>query len=434
MRSDRDREAEEAGERRLRRAAPVEEAMGQAAKAEHHRCREQPMGCPMPQRNDLSRSLVPFQQDGTLVAVIELSRSSWLVAGIVPGLERHPLKKLAPDEDALLRLLHRWRDEAAKAGCTITRLAVAFEAGRDGFWLARWLRAREVEAHVIHPTSIAVSREHRRAKTDRLDTGLLKRAFLGWLRGEPGHCSMAAVPTLEEEDARRPNREREGLVGERTRIVNRMRGCLARLGIRGFGPASRGAPDRLEALCTPEGVALPPNTLAELRRDMARLRFVSDQIAEIEAARRERLRQAPAEDRPHAMVRLLARVIGVGVETADMLVHEVLRRDLRDRRAVARYAGLTGSPEESGARRREKGLAKAGSARVRRGMVQLAWRFLRFQEGSGLAGWYRARTADARAGTRKTMIVALARKLLIALWRLVTTGEVPEGVVLRPAA
>jgi transposase len=392
------------------------------------------MGCPMPQRNDLSRSLVPFQQDGTLVAVIELSRSSWLVAGIVPGLERHPLKKLAPDEDALLRLLHRWRDEAAKAGCTITRLAVAFEAGRDGFWLARWLRAREVEAHVIHPTSIAVSREHRRAKTDRLDTGLLKRAFLGWLRGEPGHCSMAAVPTLEEEDARRPNREREGLVGERTRIVNRMRGCLARLGIRGFGPASRGAPDRLEALCTPEGVALPPNTLAELRRDMARLRFVSDQIAEIEAARRERLRQAPAEDRPHAMVRLLARVIGVGVETADMLVHEVLRRDLRDRRAVARYAGLTGSPEESGARRREKGLAKAGSARVRRGMVQLAWRFLRFQEGSGLAGWYRARTADARAGTRKTMIVALARKLLIALWRLVTTGEVPEGVVLRPAA
>ena len=177
---------------------------------------------------------------------------------------------------------------------------------------------------------------------------------------------------------------------------------------------------------------LPPSTLAELRRDMARLRFVSDQIAEIEAARLERLRQAP-EDRPHAMVRLLARVIGVGVETADMLVREVLSRQLRDRKALARYAGLTGSPEESGARRREKGLAKAGSARVRRGTVQLAWRLLRFQEGSGLARWYRARTADARGGTRKTMIVALARKLLIALWRLVTTGEVPEGVVLRPA-
>jgi transposase len=418
----------------VRGAPPVEEAMGRAAKAEHHRCRKQPMGCPMPQRDDLSRSLAAFHQDGTLVAVVELSRSSWLVAGIVPGLERHPLKKLAPDEDALLRLLQRWRDEAAGAGRTVTRVAVAFEAGRDGFWRARWLRARDVEAHVIHPTSVAVSREHRRAKTDRLDTGLLRRAFLGWLRGEPDHCRMAAIPTLEEEDARRPNREREGLVGERTRIINRMKGSLARLGIRGFRPASRGASDRLEALRTPEGVALPPNTLAELRRDMARLRFVSDQIAEIEAARLERLRRAPAEDRPHAMVRLLARVIGVGVETADMLVHEVLRRDLRDRRAVARYAGLTGSPEESGARRREKGLAKAGSARVRRGMVQLAWRFLLFQKESALARWYRARTADARGGTRKTMIVALARKLLIALWRLVTTGEMPEGVVLHPAA
>src|SRR5512133_4066866 len=174
---------------------------------------EATMEGPMPRPNDSHRSLLPLEQESTLIAVVELSRSSWLVAGIVPGLERHPLKKLEPDEDALLRLLRRWRDEAAGAGRTVTRVAVAFEAGRDGFWLARWLRARSVEAHVIHPTSVAVSREHRRAKTDRLDTELLKRAFLGWLRGEPEHCSMAAVPTLEEEDARRPNRERESLVG-----------------------------------------------------------------------------------------------------------------------------------------------------------------------------------------------------------------------------
>ena len=387
----------------------------------------------MPQPNDLSRSLVAFQQDSTLVAVVEMSRSSWLVAGIVPGIGRHPLKKLDSSEEALLALLGRWRDEAAAAGCTITRLAVAFEAGRDGFWLARWLRARGVEAHVIHPTSVAVSREHRRAKTDRLDTELLKRAFLGWLRGEPDHCSMAAIPTLGQEDAKRPSRERESLVGERTRIVNRIKGALARLGVRGFKPTLRGAPERLEALRTPEDAPLPPNTLAELRRDMARLRLVRDQIAEIEAARLERLRQAPAEDRPHAMVRLLARVIGVGIETADMLVREVLSRNLRDRKAVARYAGLTGSPDESGARRREKGLARVGNARVRRGMLQLAWRFLRFQGNSQLARWYRARTADARGGTRKAMIVALARKLLIALWRLASTGEAPEGVALRPA-
>jgi transposase len=386
----------------------------------------------MPQRNDLSRSLVPFQQDGTLVAVVELSRSSWLVAGLVPGLERHPLKKLDPSEEALLALLRRWRDEAAGAGRTVTRVAVAFEAGRDGFWLARWLRARGVEAHVIHPTSVAVSREHRRAKTDRLDTELLKRAFLGWLRGEPDHCSMAAIPTLEQEDAKRPSREREGLVGERTRLVNRMKGALARLGVRGFKPTLRGAPERLEALRTPEGAPLPPNTLAELRRDMARLRLVRDQIAGVEAARVERLRQADGGGH-NAMVRLLARVIGVGIETADMLVREVLSRELRDRKALARYAGLTGAPDESGARRREKGLARVGNARVRRGMLQLAWRFLRFQGDSQLARWYRARTADARGGTRKAMIVALARKLLIALWRLATTGEAPEGVALRPA-
>ena len=386
----------------------------------------------MPQPNDLSRSLIPLCQDSTLIAVIEMSQSSWLVAAIVPGMERHPLKKLVADEEALLRLLRRWHDEAVKTGRNITRIAVAFEAGRDGFWLARWLQARAVEANVIHPTSVAVPREHRRAKTDRLDTELLKRVFLGWLRGELDHCQMAAIPTLEEEDAKRPNRERENLVGERTRIVNRMKACLARLGIRNFKSTLRKAPEQLAALRTPEGAPVPANTLAELRRDMARMRFVMNQIREIEQGRQERLEQAP-EQRSHAMVRLLARVIGIGIETADMLVHEVLSRNLRDRRAVARYAGLTGSPDESGSKRREKGLAKAGNARVRRGMIQLAWRFLMFQKDSALAQWYRARIADARNSTRKTMIVALARKLLIELWRFVNTGQLPAGIVLRAA-
>src|SRR4051812_8654264 len=182
---------------------------------------------------------------------------------------------------------------------------------------------------------------HRRAKTDRLDTALLKRVFLGWLRGEPGHCTMAAIPTLEEEDARRPNRERESLVGERTRVVNRIKATLARLGIRGFKPTVRGASERLDTLRTPEGAALPPNTSAELRRDMARLHFVVTQLREIEDARRARLELRPDQG-PPARVRLLARVIGIGIETADMLVHEILARNLRDRRAVARYAGLTG--------------------------------------------------------------------------------------------
>jgi transposase len=244
---------------------------------------------------------------------------------------------------------------------------------------------------------------------------------------------MARVPTIAEEDAKRPNRERECLVGERTRIVNRMKATLARLGIRNFKPTLRKAAERLATVHTPEGSALPPNVSAELQRDMARLGFVVSQIKEIEGARQERLEQEP-ETASHAMVRHLTRVVGVGIETADMLVHEVLSRPMRDRKAVARYAGLTGSPDESGAKRREQGLARAGNARVRRGMIQLAWRFLRFQKASALALWYRARTADSRVGTRKTMIVALARKLLIALWRFVTTGETLEGVILRSAA
>jgi transposase len=183
----------------------------------------------------------------------------------------------------LLRLLHRWRDEAVKAGHTITRIAVAFEAGRDGFWLARWLRTRGIEAHVIHPTSVAVSREQRRAKTDRLDIALLKRSFLGWLRGEKKHCTMAAIPTLEEEDEKRPTREREQLIGKRTGIVNRMIAALVRLGIRGFNPKLRNAPGRLATLRTPEGGPIPPNTLAELTREMAHLRFINEQIKQIEA-------------------------------------------------------------------------------------------------------------------------------------------------------
>jgi transposase len=381
--------------------------------------------------NDFSRSRIALKPDGTLIAVIEMSLSSWLVAGIVPGVERQPLKKLAVDESALLKLLHRWREEAEKAGRRIERIAVAFEAGRDGFWLARWLMARSIEAHVIHAASVAVSREHRRAKTDRLDTELLKRAFLGWLRGERDHCKMVAIPSIKNEDAKRPNRERENLVSEQSRIINRMKATLIRLGIRGFNPKLKRAAGRLNDLRTPEDEPIPPNTLAELRRDMERRRLVRDQIRQIEETRLERLDHAP-DDGPHAMVRLLARVIGVGIETADMLVHEVLSRNMRDRRAVARYAGLTGSPDESGRKRREKGLARSGNGRVRRGMIQLAWRFLLHQKDSALAQWFRVRTENGR-GTRKRMIVALARKLLIALWQLVRQGVVPDGVVLRPA-
>ena len=231
----------------------------------------------MSQLFDASRSLTSLEQDSTIIAVIEMSQAKWLVAAVVPGVERQPLKRLDADEAALLKLLHRWRNEASQAGRQIKRIVVAYEAGRDGFWLARWLRVHGVEAYVIHFASIAVSREHRRAKTDRLDTELLLRAFLGWLRGEKRHCSMVAIPTVEEEDARRPNRERGNLVTEQTRIVNQIKAILTRFGIRTFRPTLRKAEGKLEGLRKAEGAPLLENTRAELRRHLARLRVVREQ-------------------------------------------------------------------------------------------------------------------------------------------------------------
>src|SRR5215471_2418672 len=381
---------------------------------------------------DLSRSLVVLEQNSTVIAVVEMSASSWLVGGLVPGIARRPMKKLTPDPEALLQLLQRWREEAQRVGRAIGRMVLAYEIGRDGFWLARWLRERGVEAYAIHPASVAVSQEHKRAKTDRLDVELLQRVFLGWLRGERGHCSMAPIPTLEEEDARRPGRERELLVGEQTRLINRMKSAGARFGIRGFKPQLRRAAERLAGLRTPEGVPLPPHTLDEIRRDQERLALVRAQIKAIEQAREQRLQQAPAQDW-NAMILFLARVVGLGIDTADTLVQEVFRRAFRDQRAVASYVGITGSPRQSGSKRREKGLTRSGNARVRRALIQLTWRFLLFQKGCALVQWYQARVA-AKGVRRSTMIVALARKLLVALWRMVTTGVVPAGLKLRPAA
>ena len=340
--------------------------------------------------DDLSRSLAALDQDSTLIAVIELSLKSWLVAGLVPGVERRPLKKLAAEPEAVRHLLERWRGEALKAGRRIKRVAVAFEAGRDGFWLARWLR------------------------------------------GERKHCQMCLVPSLADEDGRRPGREHEALTRERTRLVNRIKATMGWLGIAGFNAKLRRAAERLAELRTPDGLGIPPNTQAELRRAIERLRLIRQQIKEIETERLERLERTPAA-KPQAAMLLLQRIVGLGLETADTLTNEVLLRPLRDRRAVGRYGGITGAPDESGAKRREKGLARAGNARVRQTMIQLAWRWLMFQKDSGLAQWYRARTASARRDVRKTMIVALARKLLIALWRYVTTGEIPMGARLRPA-
>ena len=377
----------------------------------------------------LSHSLTAYEQDSTLVVVIELAASSWTVGGLVPGVDRQPVKKIAADKFALAGQIEEWRERAEAAGHPIKRVCVAMEAGRDGFWLARWLQARDVEAYVIHPTSIPVSREHRRAKTDRLDVGMLLRAFLGWLRGERKHCSMAKIPTREEEDGKRPLREREGLVGDRSSLINQLKSLLALHGISGFKAMTKKAAAQLKRLVTAEELPLPPDILATLERAMARLELIKMQIAEIDRERVRRLKAAP-EEGLHPMIRIIAKVKGVGLMTAELLVREILSRPMRDRRAIARYGGLTGSPDESGKRRREQGLAKAGNGRVRHVLIELAWRFLRHQKDSALAQWFFARTQDGRGPTKKVMIVALARKLLIALWELATTGKLPEGVSL----
>jgi len=382
--------------------------------------------------DDSKACLTAFVQDSTLTVVIEMSLRSWLVAGMVPGVNREPRKKIAPNPELLLQLLYRWRDEAIKAGKEITRIAVAYETGRDGFWLARWLRARGIDAHVIHATSVAVSREHRRAKTDRIDTAMLQRGFLGWLRGERGHCSMAIVPTVAEEDGRCPHRERETLIKQRTSTANRMKSVLIQFGVRNFNPSLRKAPKKLDSVRTPEGIPLPSNAVAALQRHMERFRIINEQIKAIERTRLQRLQRDPAE-KFNAMVFLLVRIIGLGVETAEQLVREILSRNLRDRKAVARYAGLTGSPDESGSMRREKGLSRSGNGRVRNILIQLSWRLLKFQPQSDLVLWFKNRTANAQ-GSRKPMIVAFARKLIIAIWRYVNTGVVPEGFQLRSAA
>jgi transposase len=370
----------------------------------------------------------------TITAVVELSKRTWLVGGHVPGLERRPLKKTEDRAAGLLRILTNWRKRAEQAGRSIAHIVVAFEAGRDGFWLARWLRRTGIEAFVIHPSSIPVPRGAR-VKTDRIDTGMLLRAFSAWLRGEPDACRMVAIPAREEEDLRRPSRERAELVTERTRLRNRIRSLLTVHGLSEINPNSPATFRKLEQLRTAEGEPLPPHARAEIERLFERLALVKNQIKVIEADYARRTVENKRVEGEHSFAaqarrrfQQLVTVTGMGAATAATLVAEVFMRNFADRRALARFVGLTGTPDESGSRRRDRGLMKAGSARVRHIMIQLAWRMLYHQPNSALVQWYRDRVAKANGAGRKTFIVALARKLLIALCRFVQSGQVPEGM------
>ena len=369
-----------------------------------------------------------FDHDSTMVVALELSGKSWEVGAIVPGLSRRPRRRLPPrDMPGLLTQLERWRAEALKAGRTVRRIVLTYEAGRDGFWIARYLLANGIEVHIMHPASIPVERRGRRAKTDRIDLDMLLRTLLAWLRGEPRVCSMVRIPDAAEEDMRRPERERERLVSERIALENRVGNLLCLHGVAGFKPRLRKAAERLEELRGFDGGALPPKLMDELRRLLVRHRLLSEQLEEIETAREQALAAAAEQDKAARQIRVLTYLAGLGLGTATSLVREVFCRSFRDRKALASFVGLTGTPFNSGGMEREQGISKSGNPRVRRLLMQITWRWLRFQPDSALSRWFDERTGGAKGRIRKIMAVALARKLLVALWHYVETGELPAG-------
>jgi transposase len=373
-----------------------------------------------------------LDHESTIVAVVELSARSWLVGAQVAGVPRQCRQKLAPSAEGLLDHLDQLRQRAEKAGKRVSRVVVAYEAGRDGFWLARWLLGRGIEVYVIQPSSVPVDRRARRAKTDALDVEMLLRTTLAWLRGEPRVCSMVPIPSEGEEDGRRPLRERQDLIKARLALTNKIDGVLATLGVGGYRPLRGDRRERLEALRRPGGGPLPAHAKARLIRLLDRLELVLQQIKVLEEARDAVVaRDAVPRGEADSLVRRLAGVKGIGPELATLLAWEAFVRPFRDRRALAAYAGLTGTPFDSGDKRREQGIGKAGNRRLRAALVELAWLWLRYQPQSALAAWFRSRTGSVGGRMRKVMIVALARKLLVALWRFCRDGVLPEGAVLK---
>jgi len=365
-------------------------------------------------------------EEAVLFVALELSRTSWLVAVQAPGGEKVSRHKLAAGASAeLLELVGRQRAAAERRTGRAVRVMSCYEAGRDGFWLHRLLVANGVENLVIDPASIAVDRRARRVKTDRIDVEMLLRAMMARARGERRVCAVVRVPTPEAEDARRPTRERAALLAERVRHVNRVKGLCALQGVYDFEPLRPGAAERLGRLVTGDGRPFPRHLAAEVRRHLERLEQVCRQLAEVEAARDE-----PASPLAEGVARLV-RLCGVGRHTASVLQAEILGRRFANRREVAQYAGLAPSPWASGGTRREQGIGKAGNARVRAAMIELAWLWLRHQPDSALSRWFRERVGQARGLVRRIAIVALARRLLVALWRYAIDGLAPEGAIVR---
>jgi transposase len=386
---------------------------------------------------DRPAALAATTLDNGIVAVsLELSRSKWLVTSLLPGSEKMSKHMVAAgDVTALLALLGRRRRQAEeRVGGPVRVIAIA-EAGLDGFWLHRLLAANGIESHVVDAASVAVPRRRRRGKSDGIDGETLLRALLAWRRGEPRVCSMVRPPSPGEEDRRRVVRERAVLIRERIAITNRIRGLLMSQGITDYQPLRGDRRARLETLVTGDGRALPPQMKCEFERALDRLDLLLAQIKAVEAER-DAMQEAAASEAAvtaDAPTQLLLRLRAIGPQTAAVLTLEAFYRHFDNRRQVAAFAGLAPSPWQSGAVVHDQGISKAGQPQLRKTMVELAWLWRRHQPGSALSRWYaqRARGQDARR--RRTLIVALARKLLVALWRYVSAGVVPEGAAFKAA-
>ena len=333
------------------------------------------------------------------------------------------------DGAGLLDLLIRLRDKAEQRAGTPVRIVVIQEAGLDGFWIHRLLATDGIESHVVESASIAVPRRHRRAKTDAIDGAMLLRTLMAFKRGEPRVCSMVVPPRPAEEDRRRIARERRTLIKERVEHINRVKGLLASQGITGYQPMRGGCRERLEELQTGDGRPLPPRLKAELGRALDRIELVRRQIAAVEAERDALVQADDVRARSPAV--LLMQLRGIGPEFATVLWMEGLFRNFTNRRQLAAYAGLAPSPWKSRCVDREQGIAKSGNPRLRTTMVELAWLWLRYQPDSALSRWFRERVGSERGRIRRIAIVALARKLLVALWRYTTLGDLPVGAALK---
>ena len=362
---------------------------------------------------------------GAIFVSLELSRRTWLITSLSPGggekMSKHTVA--AGDVSGLLRRFAELRRKAAARTGRDFPIIVIQEAGLDGFWIHRVLQSEGIESHVVDAASILISRRRRRAKTDRIDGETLVRTLMAYKRGEPRVCSMARAPTPQEEDRRRVCRERRTLVGERVRHVNRIKGLLFAQGVFGYEPLRKGRRERLEELRTGDGRPLPVHLKAQIIRELDRLEVVLEQLKSVEAERDALL---PAAS-PAAM---LAQLKGIGPETAVVLWSEGLFRQFDNRRQVAAYAGLAPTPWKSGSIDHEQGVSKAGNPRLRTTMVELAWLWLQNQPASALSLWFHERVQRLGGRMRKTTIVALARKLLVALWRYTSAGVVIEGAVM----